>query len=209
MKLFLDKDDLERLYDFEEESMEGLVREREAKQNQTTDERVRLISDRLDVLISKIDDPHRLDSNLVLGTIESRLNMLEKAIEQSCQRPTKQSSTERPVSSTLSDATTFMTNDGKWTSSPVSSTDSTSSDDQNFVSDFDHKESDPISVPIVNPNIPVNDAINNSGKTFQKRSSKRKLSRLSLDANVLANQRDEPIATSSFNKVKKVIRKST
>lgn len=201
MKLFLDKDDLERLYDFEEESMEGLVREREAKQNQTTDERVRLISDRLDGLISKIDDPHRLDSNLVMCTIESRLALLEKAIEQKnniCLSPQRrQSSTDRPVSTTLSNATTFMNE--KWTSSPISSCESTTSDDLNLVSDIDDKETEPISV---NLNIPINDAINN-GKTFQKRSAKRKISRLSLD--VPTNQKDEPIATSSFNKKKKVL----
>lgn len=54
LKLFLDTDDLERLYDFEEESMEGLVREREVKAHMSTDERVRVIGQRIDVISHKV-----------------------------------------------------------------------------------------------------------------------------------------------------------
>lgn len=54
LKLFLDTDDLERLYDFEEESMEGLARERELKANMSTDERVRFISQGIDAISHKV-----------------------------------------------------------------------------------------------------------------------------------------------------------
>jgi hypothetical protein len=82
LKLFLDKDSLERLNDFEEESMEGLVREREVKHNQTNEERIRLIGQRLDGLNSKFDDSHHPDNALILvDSLESRLNLLERAIE--------------------------------------------------------------------------------------------------------------------------------
>lgn len=84
LKLFLDKDDLERLYDFEEESMEGLVREREAKQHQSTDERVRLIGERLDALGSKIEDAYQKSAhqNDGLQSLDFRLIQLEEVAEQ-------------------------------------------------------------------------------------------------------------------------------
>ncbi len=84
LKLFLDKDDLERLYDFEEESMEGLVREREAKQHQSTDERVRLIGERLDAMGSKIEDSYQKSAqqNEGLQSLDFRLMRLEEVAEQ-------------------------------------------------------------------------------------------------------------------------------
>lgn len=84
LKLFLDKDDLERLYDFEEESMEGLVREREAKQHQSTDERVRLIGERLDAMGLKIEDSYQKSAqqNDNLQSLDFRLMRLEEVAEQ-------------------------------------------------------------------------------------------------------------------------------
>lgn len=84
LKLFLDKDDLERLYDFEEESMEGLVREREAKQHQSTDERVRLIGERLDAMGLKIEDSYQKSAqqNDGLQSLDFRLMRLEEVAEQ-------------------------------------------------------------------------------------------------------------------------------
>ncbi|KAI9554622.1 hypothetical protein GHT06_019895 [Daphnia sinensis] len=84
LKLFLDKDDLERLYDFEEESMEGLVREREAKQHQSTDERVRLIGERLDGMGSKIEDSYQKSAQHSdsLQSLDFRLMRLEEVLEQ-------------------------------------------------------------------------------------------------------------------------------
>lgn len=118
LKLFLDKDDLERLYDFEEESMEGLARERETKQNQTMEERVRLIGNRLDGLGLRVDGHRHRDISQMLNSLESRLTLLEKAIEQtthacysivhSCATP-HQSITETSTT-TLSEATTVLAN---------------------------------------------------------------------------------------------------
>lgn len=84
LKLFLDKDDLERLYDFEEESMEGLVREREAKQHQSTDERVRLIGERLDGMGSKIEDSYQKSAQHSdsLQSLDFRMMRLEEVLEQ-------------------------------------------------------------------------------------------------------------------------------
>ncbi|KAK4009060.1 hypothetical protein OUZ56_014200 [Daphnia magna] len=146
LKLFLDKHDLERLYDFEEESMEGLVREREAKQNQTTDERIRLLGQRMDSISSKMDDSYQLDNGVVLlDSLESRLTLLEKAIERTTdtcialhdcvisQESFSQPLSKQATSMTLSQATTLLTLDGEtWTSTPIlsDSSSSTSEDGQ-------------------------------------------------------------------------------
>lgn len=84
LKLFLDKDDLERLYDFEEESMEGLVREREMKLHLSTDERVRVIGERLDAMGSKIEDSHQRagQHHESLQSLDYRLMRLEEVAEQ-------------------------------------------------------------------------------------------------------------------------------
>lgn len=146
LKLFLDKHDLERLYDFEEESMEGLVREREAKQNQTTDERIRLLGQRMDSISSKMDDSYQLDNGVVLlDSLESRLTLLEKAIERTTdtcialhdcvisQESFSQPLSKQAASMTLSQATTLLAPDGEtWTSTPIlsDSSSSTSEDGQ-------------------------------------------------------------------------------
>jgi hypothetical protein len=84
LKLFLDSDDLERLYDFEEESMEGLVREREAKMHLSTEERVRLIGERLDGMGSKIEDAYQKCSHQTDGiqSLDYRMLRLEEVSEQ-------------------------------------------------------------------------------------------------------------------------------
>ncbi len=171
LKLFLDKDSLERLNDFEEESMEGLVREREAKHNQTTEERIRLIGQRLDGLNSKYDDSHHPDNALILvDSLESRLNLLERAIERATntcialndyvisQESFRQSSGEKTASVTPSEATTVILAsalDGeKWTSSSLhSDTSSNNSDDEQIECNesehgdtIAHKDSFPITL---------------------------------------------------------------
>ena len=82
-QLWLSKDELERQHKFEKESLKGLIREREAQKNQTTDERVRLIGERLDMLISKMDsaNTNHPDSNSLLDSLKSRLVLLEKQME--------------------------------------------------------------------------------------------------------------------------------
>ena len=84
LKLFLDSDDLERLYDFEEESMEGLVREREAKMHLSTEERVRLIGERLDGMGSKIEDAYQKCAHQTDGiqSLDYRMLRLEEVSDQ-------------------------------------------------------------------------------------------------------------------------------
>ena len=84
LKLFLDNDDLERLYDFEEESMEGLAREREAKLHMSTEERVRVIGERLDAMGHKFEDAFQKagHQNQSLQSLDFRLRRLEDATEQ-------------------------------------------------------------------------------------------------------------------------------
>merc|ERR1740128_317250 len=84
LKLFLDTDDLERLYDFEEESMEGLVRERETKLQLSTEERVRMIGQRLDAISHKFEDALQKSNyqNQTMQSLDFRLLRLEDIAEQ-------------------------------------------------------------------------------------------------------------------------------
>jgi len=84
LKLFLDTDDLERLYDFEEESMEGLARERELKAHMSTDERVRVIGQCLDAISHKVEDTLQKSSyqNQNLQSLDFRLIRVEDIAEQ-------------------------------------------------------------------------------------------------------------------------------
>lgn len=84
LKLILDKDDLERMYDFEEECMEGLVREREAELQGSTEDRVRLIGERLDGMLSKMEDAQQKQSahDDNLQSLEFRVVRLENSFEQ-------------------------------------------------------------------------------------------------------------------------------
>ena len=79
LKLFLDKEDLERLYDFEEECMEGLVREKELKLKQSTDERVRNIGRRMQEIESKLEDALKrtAEQNERIRKVSNRLMKLE------------------------------------------------------------------------------------------------------------------------------------
>lgn len=56
LKLFLEKDDLERLYDFEEECVEGFFHEQEHILNQSTDERIKSTTERVENMSQKIED---------------------------------------------------------------------------------------------------------------------------------------------------------
>ena len=83
LKLFLDEEELERLYDFEEECMEGLVREKELKLRQSTDERVRIIGKRIDVVGSTLVNVHLTSSRQRedLHSIDLRLTKVEETSE--------------------------------------------------------------------------------------------------------------------------------
>lgn len=202
--------------------MEGLVRERETKLNQTTDERVRLISDRLDGFCSKNDEPNQLDSNMVLESIDARLAILEKAIEQmvaighrDCvlQESTSQSLDGRSSSATPSDTTAFMTSTLEdrtcISSSNYTDESSSSSDNSSDTETVCHGSDKIIPVSSENQNIPIVDAVN-SQPTFRKQSdtrrpAKRKFSRLEIHSTVGVDRLDLPIATSSFNQNSKVV----
>lgn len=50
LKLFLDKDEMERLYDFEEDCVEGYFAEHENKVQQSTEERIKVTTERIEHL---------------------------------------------------------------------------------------------------------------------------------------------------------------
>jgi hypothetical protein len=132
--------------------MEGLVREREAKHNQTTEERIRMIGQRLDGLNSKLEDPQNGDFILV-DSLESRLSLLERAIERATntclalndcvmsQQSFRQSLGEQTTSMTPSEATTIIASaldDQKWTCSPLHTSSNSSEDEQTECDESEH-----------------------------------------------------------------------
>lgn len=81
LKLFLEKDDMERLYDFEEECVEGYVREQEVALQQSTDERIRATNDRVEHMTQKVED-HNQKNNVQFATVQNidfRLRKLEES----------------------------------------------------------------------------------------------------------------------------------
>lgn len=69
LKLFLEKDDMERLYDFEEECVEGYFREQEVALHQSTDERIKSTNDRVENMTQKIEDINQKE-NLQSATVQ-------------------------------------------------------------------------------------------------------------------------------------------
>lgn len=69
LKLFLEKDDMERLYDFEEECVEGYFREQEIVLNQSTDERIKATNDRVENMTQKVEDINQKE-NLQSATVQ-------------------------------------------------------------------------------------------------------------------------------------------
>lgn len=69
LKLFLEKDDMERLYDFEEECVEGYFREQEIVLNQSTDERIKATNDRVENMTQKIEDINQKE-NIQSATVQ-------------------------------------------------------------------------------------------------------------------------------------------
>lgn len=62
LKLFLEPDDMERLYDFEEDCVEGYFREQELKLQMSTEERVKITTERVDNMHQKIEDINKKES---------------------------------------------------------------------------------------------------------------------------------------------------
>ncbi|XP_072157699.1 transient receptor potential cation channel trpm isoform X4 [Bemisia tabaci] len=84
LKLFLDNEDLERLYDFEEECVEGYFREQEMKLQASTDERIKQTNERVDNINQKVEDINQKENNQnsSLQSVEFRLRKLEESQEQ-------------------------------------------------------------------------------------------------------------------------------
>ncbi|XP_044737220.1 transient receptor potential cation channel trpm isoform X2 [Chrysoperla carnea] len=84
LKLFLEKDDLERLYDFEEECVEGYFREKELKLQQSTDERIKCTNERVENLYQKIEDIYQKENTQqnAIQSIEFRLRKIDEVAEQ-------------------------------------------------------------------------------------------------------------------------------
>ncbi|EFN73002.1 Transient receptor potential cation channel CG34123 [Camponotus floridanus] len=84
LKLFLESDDMERLYDFEEDCVEGYFREQELKLHMSTEERVKVTTDRVENMYQKIEDIDKKEStqNASLQTVEFRIRKLEELSQQ-------------------------------------------------------------------------------------------------------------------------------
>ncbi|CAG5035994.1 unnamed protein product [Parnassius apollo] len=84
LKLFLEKEDMERLYDFEEECVEGYFREQEVKLSNSMEERVRNTTDRVEHITTKMEDLNQKANCQIqsMQSVEFRLRKLEDVAEQ-------------------------------------------------------------------------------------------------------------------------------
>jgi transient receptor potential cation channel subfamily M member 3 len=84
LKLFLEKDDLEKLYDFEEECVEGFFHEQNCILQQSTEERIRNTDDRVETMTQKIEDINVKENlqSLSIQNMEFRLRKMEESTEQ-------------------------------------------------------------------------------------------------------------------------------
>ena len=84
LKLFLSKYDLERLYDFEEECVEGMLKENEVELQRKTDVRVKNVQDMMEEFRIKMDDLERWETltNESSQSIDLRLQRLEDTAQQ-------------------------------------------------------------------------------------------------------------------------------
>ncbi|XP_076624685.1 transient receptor potential cation channel, subfamily M isoform X8 [Colletes latitarsis] len=84
LKLFLEVDDMERLYDFEEDCVEGYFREQELKLQMSTEERVKVTTERVENMHQKIEDIDKKEhtQNASLQAVEFRIRKLEELNEQ-------------------------------------------------------------------------------------------------------------------------------
>lgn len=75
---------MERLYDFEEECVEGYFREQEIILNQSTEERIKNTTDRVEHMTQKIEDINQKENmqTATVQNIEFRLRKMEESTEQ-------------------------------------------------------------------------------------------------------------------------------
>ncbi|VDI37874.1 transient receptor potential cation channel subfamily M member 3 [Mytilus galloprovincialis] len=79
LKLFLSPEDTEKLHDFEEESMEDFFRDKEQKFQSSSDERIRVINERVEGMAMRMDDFTQKENTIKLSlqTVDYRLSKLE------------------------------------------------------------------------------------------------------------------------------------
>ncbi|XP_055607349.1 transient receptor potential cation channel trpm isoform X8 [Uranotaenia lowii] len=84
LKLFLEKEDMERLYDFEEECVEGYFREQDALLQQSTEERIKNTDERVENMSQKIEDINQKENiqTATVQNIEFRLRKVEESADQ-------------------------------------------------------------------------------------------------------------------------------
>ncbi|CAE1237860.1 TRPM3 [Acanthosepion pharaonis] len=84
LKLFLSSEDTEKLHDFEEENVEDYFREKEQKFQSSTDERIRLICDRVENMTMRMDDMYVKENAIRIShqAIDFRLSKLEEVATQ-------------------------------------------------------------------------------------------------------------------------------
>lgn len=84
LKLFLSTEDTEKLHDFEEENVEDYFREKEQKFQSSTDERIRLICDRVENMTMRMDDMYVKENAIRVShqAIDFRLSKLEEVATQ-------------------------------------------------------------------------------------------------------------------------------
>jgi transient receptor potential cation channel subfamily M protein 3 len=83
LKLFLDRDEMERLYDFEEDCVEGYFAEQEFKLQQSTEERIKVTTERIEHLTQKVEDIHTKENihTTALQNLEIRCRRLVEQLQ--------------------------------------------------------------------------------------------------------------------------------
>ncbi|RZC40720.1 transient receptor potential cation channel trpm, partial [Asbolus verrucosus] len=83
LKLFLDRDEMERLYDFEEDCVEGYFAEQEYKLQQSTEERIKVTTERIEHLTQKVEDINTKENmhTSVLQNLEIRCRKLVEQLQ--------------------------------------------------------------------------------------------------------------------------------
>ena len=84
LKLFLERDDLEKLYDFEEECVEGYFHEQNNILLQSTAERIKNTDERVEVMTQKIEDINIKENlqSISVQNMEFRLRKMEESTDQ-------------------------------------------------------------------------------------------------------------------------------
>lgn len=70
LKLFLEKDEMERLYDFEEDCVDGYFAERDYKLQQSNEERIRVTTEKVENIAQKVEDINAKE-NLQSSTLQN------------------------------------------------------------------------------------------------------------------------------------------